>query len=96
MFPKLLSVQVAGNYSLHLQYEDGTKGVADLSHLAGRGIFKQWDENNLFQKVRIDPETNALVWNDILDVDPDNLFLHIKSLTFEEFKKQQLVAHATD
>ena len=77
MFPKLLSVHTAGNYQLQLQFDDGTKGIADVSHLAGRGIFKQWDENELFQKVKIDPETNALVWNDMLDLDPDNLYLRV-------------------
>ena len=96
MFPKLLFVQTLSNYQLRLRFDNGTEGVADVSHLAGRGVFKQWDENDLFQKVRIDNETIALIWNDMLDLDPDNLYLQIKGLTFEQLKNQQEVVHATN
>jgi len=97
MFPKLLSVQPIAAYRLKLQYEDKTVGTVDLAHLAGRGIFKQWDENDLFFKVQIDAETNALVWNENMDIDPDNLYLQIKGLTFEEYKaRQKRPAHAAD
>ena len=97
MFPKLLSVQTDQKYSLRLRYDDGTAGVADLSHLAGRCIFKLWDENDLFFQVRIDPETNALVCNDLLDLDPDSLYLQIRGLTFEAFKAHRLQSlHAAD
>lgn len=97
MFPLLLSAQPTTKYKLHLRYNDGTEGVADISHLAGRGVFRQWDEGDLFYQVKIDPETNALVWNEMLDLDPDNLYLQIKGLTFEQFKAlRKRPAHATD
>ncbi|MEO6038045.1 MAG: DUF2442 domain-containing protein [Saprospiraceae bacterium] len=97
MFPQLLSVQPITKYQLHLHYDDGTESTMDLSYLAGRGIFKQWDENELFFNVKIDTETNALVWNETLDLDPDSLYLKIKDLTFEEYKaSRQQPAHAAD
>ncbi|MBV6439008.1 MAG: hypothetical protein EPGJADBJ_00638 [Saprospiraceae bacterium] len=97
MFPHLLSVQPTAQYKLQLRYDDGTEGVADVSHLAGRGVFRQWDEDDLFFQVKIDPETNALVWNDMLDLDPDSLYLQIKGLTFEQFKaSRKQPAHAAD
>lgn len=86
MFPHLLSVQPTVKYKLQLRYDDGTEGVADVSHLAGRGVFRQWDEGDLFFQVKIDLETNALIWNEMLDLDPDNLYLQIKGLTYEQFK----------
>lgn len=89
MFPKLIAVEAQKNYLLSLQFDDGTKGVADVSHLAGQGVFKSWDEGNLFFKVKIDPETNALVWNEMLDLDPDNLYLQIRGLTFEQWKSKE-------
>lgn len=79
MFPKLVFVQTISNYQLRLRFDNGVEGLADVSHLAGRGIFQQWEENNLFYKVKIDQETNALVWNDMLELDPDNLYLQIKA-----------------
>ncbi len=86
MFPKLLSVRIDQKYLIHLRYNDGTIGVADVAHLSGRGIFKQWDENDLFFHVKIDPETNALVWNDLVDLDPDSLYLQIRGVTFKQFQ----------
>lgn len=97
MFPQLLFVRPDAKYKLHLRYDDGTEAVADLSHLAGRGVFRQWDEDDLFFHVKIDPETNALVWNEMLDLDPDSLYLQIKGLTFEQFKAlRKRSAHAAD
>lgn len=83
MFPQLLSAQPAAKYKLHLRYDDGTEGVADVSHLAGRGVFQQWDEGDLFFQVKIEPETNALVWNEMLDLDPDSLYLQMLGMTYE-------------
>ena len=98
MFPLLIKVTARPDYVLFLQYEDGTEGVVDLTYLSGRGVFKMWEDNNLFEKVSIDPETNALVWNDMIDLDPDSFYLKIKELTFEQFQQQQqsVVSHAAD
>jgi len=30
-------------FRLRLRYTDGTEGEVDLSHLAGRGVFRLWD-----------------------------------------------------
>jgi hypothetical protein len=98
MFPLLIKAVARPDYVLFLQYEDGTEGVVDLAYLSGRGVFKMWDDDDLFAKVRINPETNALVWNDMVDLDPDSLFLKIKGLTFEQFRQQQqaTISHAAD
>jgi Protein of unknown function (DUF2442) len=96
MFPLLINVETRPGYTLFLQYDDGTEGVADLSYLSGRGVFKMWDEHDLFSKVQIDPKTNALVWNDMIDIDADNLYLKIKGLTFEMLRSQQQVVYTLD
>jgi len=93
MFPKLISVTATKKYQLLLRFADGTEGTADLSHLAGKGVFKHWENGELFFKVALDPETNAIVWNDTLDVCADNLYLQIRGLTFEQFRTMS-VAHA--
>lgn len=69
----------------------------DISHLSGRGVFRQWDEEDLFFQVKIDPETNALVWNEMLDLDPDSLYLQIKGLNFEQYQTvRKQPVYATD
>jgi len=52
MFPHLLTVQPTAQYKLQLRYDDGTEGVADVSHLAGRGVFRPRDEGDLFFSVK--------------------------------------------
>lgn len=94
MFPKPVSVTATKKYQLLLRFADGTEGTADLSHLAGKGVFKQWENGDLFFKVALDPDTNAVVWNDMLDICSDNLYLQIKGLTFEQFRASS-VAHAS-
>jgi hypothetical protein len=86
MFPLLLEARPTELYKLNLRYDDNTQGVVDLSHLSGRGVFKKWTEKDFFFNVKIDPETNALVWNDAIDLDPDSLYLEIRGISFEEFK----------
>ena len=41
-------------YRIWIEYDDGESGEIDLSHLAGKGVFKAWDEPGHFDKVRID------------------------------------------
>jgi Protein of unknown function (DUF2442) len=90
---KATSVKPLSKYRLEITFSDGTEGVVGLEHLSGKGIFKQWDENNLFKKVKIDPETDAIVWNEFIDLDPLNLYFKIKGITFEQYQQRN---HATN
>ena len=74
MFLKLIDVQGLDNYCLALKYEDGTQGIADVSNLANKGIFEEWDRNNLFKRVYLDKESNAVTWNENLDICPGSLY----------------------
>jgi hypothetical protein len=87
MLIHVIAVKPLANYQIWLKFSDHTEGVADLSHLSKKGIFKQWDDNNLFNQVRIDSETDAIIWNENIDIDAINLYLKLKNITFEEFKK---------
>ena len=93
MFPKPINVQSLDNYHLALSYDDGTKGTVDLSNLAHKGVFEQWEQNNLFSKVYIDSETQTIAWNEDLDVCPDSLYLKLIGISFEDYKKR---VYATD
>lgn len=93
MIPKPIKVHSLEKYKLELTYSDGTVGIVDLSHLANKGVFSIWEEAGAFDKVYIDAETNAIAWNEDVDVCPDNLFLKLKNTTFNQWKETQL-AHA--
>ena len=73
---RIINAEALGNYRLRLAFEDGTQGVADLSDLAGRGVFALWDDDAEFEKVRIG-ETGEVVWSDQVDLCADALYLKV-------------------
>ena len=73
---KIINVTVLQNYKVRLEYADGEKGIADLSHLVGKGVFALWNDYNTFQNVQIG-SSGELLWNDQVDLCPDSLYLQI-------------------
>jgi hypothetical protein len=86
MFPKLLEIKALANYTLWLEYDDGTIGTVDLTEFTKIGVFKAIKNPNFFQTVHIDKETDAIAWNEDIDLCPDSMFLKIKGLTAEQYK----------
>ena len=89
MFPQPIQVQALKKYIIKLKYSDGVNGEVNLSHLSKQGIFKSWDFNNLFNKVYIDDETDAIAWNNEIELCPDALYLKIINLSFTEWKNKK-------
>ena len=54
-------------YRIWIKYDDGESGEIDLSHLAGKGVFKAWDEPEHFDRVHIDPY-GGIAWDDNIDM----------------------------
>lgn len=73
---RIVKAQPLENYRVDLTFADGTRGVADLSHLVGRGVFVLWNNPAEFRKVRIG-EAGELVWSDQIDLCPDSLYLKV-------------------
>ena len=73
---KINNVKVLEHYQLELKFDDGTRGVVDLSDLAGDGIFSRWEDYEEFRKVKIG-NTGELVWGDKIDLCPDSLYLEV-------------------
>lgn len=73
---KVIKVAVLDNYRLDLVFEDETRGIVDLSGLAGRGVFALWNDYSIFQKVEIG-SAGELVWADQLDLCPDSLYMKV-------------------
>ncbi len=94
MFPKPVFVQALEDYRIFLRYNDGVEGELNLSYLAGKGVFEQWDEDDCFSRVYIDPETNAIAWSEELEIGPDSLYLKVLDVDFQNWKTRS-IAHAT-
>ena len=90
MIPKPTFVKALNDYVIFVD-----QGTVDLKNLAHKGVFCNWDEDNLFARVHID-DFGAIAWNEDIDICPDNVYLHLKGITFEEWQQQNHVNYATN
>jgi hypothetical protein len=74
--PTPTDVKPLDNYRIWVQYSDGTEGIVDLTHLAGRGVFALWNDPLAFLDVHIGP-SGEIAWSDEIDLCPDALYLRI-------------------
>ena len=70
-------------FRIWLRYSDGAAGEVDLSHLAGRGVFKAWNDPACFETVRIGP-AGGIAWGEDLELCPDALYLKLTGKSIEE------------
>ncbi|MDZ7291498.1 MAG: DUF2442 domain-containing protein [candidate division KSB1 bacterium] len=93
--PRPIEVKSLDNYRLWVKYSDGVEGIVDLSHLAGHGVFAQWNDYQEFHKVHIGPN-GEIAWNDQIDICPDSVYLRITGKKPEDVfpKLQELVVYA--
>ena len=80
---KILEAHPRENYKIWLKFNDQTAGVVDLSHLAGKGVFKSWKDYANFKNVIIE-NGRRLVWPDEIDIDADSLYLKLTGKSPED------------
>ena len=80
---KPIDVKALTHYKLWLRYADGVEGEVDLSDLAGKGVFKVWNEYKAFENVHIG-EHKEIAWGEGIDLCPDALYLRLTGKTPEE------------
>ena len=73
---KPIEVKALPRFRIWIRYDDGTKGEVDLSDLAGKGVFKAWDDPACFKGVRIGSH-GAVEWCDDIDLCPDSVYLRL-------------------
>jgi len=72
-----------GEYRIWIRYSDGISGEVDLSHLAGRGVFRAWNDRVPFESVRI-ASGGAIAWGDDIDLCPDAIYMKLTGKCPEE------------
>ena len=89
-FPKIISVKAIEKYKLKVVFSDGVQGIYELSDLAGKGVFKIWDMDDIFFKVFIDEESGAISWPGEIDIDTINAYCIIKGISPDIFFNKQM------
>ena len=74
--PKVISVAALKNYRIRLQFEDRVEGEADLSHLAGKGVFAAWKDDRVWNSVGVGL-SGEVRWGNQIDLCPDALYLKV-------------------
>ena len=86
-----IEVKPLPGYRIWIEYDDGESGEIDLSHLAGKGVFKAWDELGHFDRVRID-QYGAIAWDDDIDMCRYALYMDLTGKSWEELPDETEVA----
>ena len=73
MNPRVKSVQPKDFYKLFITFENGEKGIFDVSPYLNRGIFSQLKDKHIFNSVK--PFLGSIQWKNGLDLCPDTLYL---------------------
>ncbi|MBI5410135.1 MAG: DUF2442 domain-containing protein [Nitrospirae bacterium] len=73
-----MAVEPLVGYHIRIKFSDGLEGVVNLSGLAGKGVFKAWNDPEHFRSVFVDPESHTIAWPWDIDLCPDSLYAELR------------------
>ena len=71
--PRPTAVKALGDYTLDLTFNNGERRVFDVASYLEYPAFQPLKSISLFMQARV--EHNTVVWNDEIDMAPENLYL---------------------
>ncbi len=71
MKPRVKEVMTLSNYRLHIEFNNGERGIYDCTPLLEIGVFKELKDKNYFQQAKVCGGT--VVWPHEQDICPDTL-----------------------
>lgn len=86
---KISTAAYIGDYKIEIVFNNGKKGVSDLSDSLDMGVFKPLLDRALFSQFRIDPELDTVVWSGGQDLAPE--FLYFKAFQNDPALHDQFV-----
>ncbi len=81
--PKLVEVKPQSSFRLWVEYDDGAEGAVDLSDLAGRGVFRKWDQSGAFEDVRLGLQ-GQISWGEEIELCPDAVYMRLTGKSPED------------
>ena len=80
MLPSVINAELRGDYSVFIEFNDGTSGTLDFKNSFEhdqREFVRDLLDKNLFKTVRVD--LNTLCWDNDMDICPDVLYEQVKN-----------------
>lgn len=82
MFFAVKKVTPLDNYQLLLQFKNGEEKIFDMKPYLGKGIFKDLNNEKLFNTAKVSFDT--VEWDNDADIDPETLYYESKTFEKEE------------
>lgn len=70
----LLKAKYAGYYKILCEFNDGTKGIADLAELLWGPVFTPLKDKKKFAEFQVHPVFKTIVWSNGADIAPEKLY----------------------
>jgi hypothetical protein len=70
----ITKVDYLHNYTLAVSFNDGKSGVADLSSIVHKGVFKALAPLEKFAQVGLDLDSQTIVWPGDIDLAPEFVY----------------------
>ncbi len=75
MYYDIVEAKHIEGYKLELVFEDGKKGIVDLStYVYKGGVFSRFADIEYFKQFYVNKEIGTLCWPDGLDIAPETLY----------------------
>ncbi|MDQ6807326.1 MAG: DUF2442 domain-containing protein [Actinomycetota bacterium] len=93
---KITDVEPLNGYWLRLSFSDGAVKEVDVSEILARGgVFASiHDRRDLFEKVRVNPESRTIEWPGEIDLDPEVLYGRFEPVSGVRITRRTLQAPA--
>ena len=78
MFLHIKKAKYIKKYQVHLTFNNGVEGTADLSQALWGEVFEPLKDPKLFKTLHVDTELGTIVWNNGADLAPEFLLSLIK------------------
>jgi hypothetical protein len=74
MFLQVTKAQYVGDYCIEVAFNDGKKGIADLSDALKGSVFEPLKNVELFSQFSVDEELETVVWKNGADLAPEYIY----------------------
>ncbi|MCX6153677.1 MAG: DUF2442 domain-containing protein [Candidatus Kapabacteria bacterium] len=75
---EIINAEYRDGFNLWLEFNDGTKGIAELSDCLWGQVFEPLKDKKLFMKFKISAISNTVEWETGADLAPEFLYNKVK------------------